>query len=206
MYNNNLPAWEKHYRRDRSKQSVPDENVVRYLNRYFDSFAEKSEEATSPPQILDLGAGSGRHLNYLRTFPGKAFGMDYSLNALHGQEGVVCADAKSLPFASASFDLILCWGVFHYLPDESIAGAISEVRRILRPYGRFFGTLRSTEDTHLEEVLDQGDLAGGAARLFTQEEAAALFRGFSEIRFGFIARRPLGEEGLIAHHMIEASL
>lgn len=200
-YQNNRPAWEKHYQREKSRQRMPDENVVRYIHRYYNEI-ERPHEVT----ILDLGAGSGRNLSYVRTLFDRVIGMDYSLNALRGQADTVCASGDALPFASQSFDLILCWGVLHYLPAEARQKAVSEIRRTLRPGGRFFGTLRSDQDTHLKKVMAGGDLEGGAAELFSQEEAAAYFREFSSIKFGFIARRPLGEEELIAHHIVEASL
>src|ERR1700735_1486287 len=44
------------------------------------------------------------------------------------------ADAESLPFADASFDLVLGHAVLHHLPN--LRRAFSEFRRVLRPGGR----------------------------------------------------------------------
>jgi ubiquinone/menaquinone biosynthesis C-methylase UbiE len=44
------------------------------------------------------------------------------------------AEAESLPFADASFDLVLGHAVLHHLPD--LPRAFSEFRRVLRPGGR----------------------------------------------------------------------
>jgi SAM-dependent methyltransferase len=44
------------------------------------------------------------------------------------------ADAESLPFADASFDLVLGHAVLHHLPD--LKTAFSEFHRVLRPGGR----------------------------------------------------------------------
>jgi SAM-dependent methyltransferase len=48
--------------------------------------------------------------------------------------GVVAADVTALPFADASFDLVLCSHVLEHVPDD--ARAMRELRRVLRPAGR----------------------------------------------------------------------
>jgi SAM-dependent methyltransferase len=47
---------------------------------------------------------------------------------------VAVADAGGLPFADASFDVILIRDLLHHLPDRS--RALLEARRVLRPGGR----------------------------------------------------------------------
>jgi ubiquinone/menaquinone biosynthesis C-methylase UbiE len=42
-------------------------------------------------------------------------------------------DLQSLPFADASYDVLLASNVFDYIPDDT--KAISEIRRILKPNG-----------------------------------------------------------------------
>src|SRR5258707_443275 len=44
------------------------------------------------------------------------------------------APAEKLPFPDASFDVVLCHMVLHFLPDP--AAAIAEAARVLRPRGR----------------------------------------------------------------------
>lgn len=45
------------------------------------------------------------------------------------------ADAETLPFADASFDLVLGHAVLHHIPD--LGAAFAEIRRVLRPGGTF---------------------------------------------------------------------
>jgi SAM-dependent methyltransferase len=85
-----------------------------------------------------------------------------------------------VPFADASFDFVLCWGVLHYLVAETVPDALSEILRVLKPGGRVFLTLRSDADTHLRRQLQTGDLASGHAQLYSKPDALQLFTGFTE--------------------------
>ena len=195
----NQQVWESHYKEARSAQSFPDENVVRYLTRFF-----RDTPWDQSFQTLDCGTGSGRNYSFLKTFPGKHFGCDFALNSVEGKENHCQASIIDLPFQQNAFDIVLCWGVLHYLEPEMTKKAIDNLFRVLKPGGRLFCTVRSDEDTHLTKTLKEGDLAGGYARLFTKDNALSLFSDFAQRDYGFILRQPLGQEGRIAHHMIEA--
>jgi len=102
-----------------------------------------------PRRILDLCCGAGRHLAPLlrRGYP--VVGVDASgmmvarahAAAARVQRGsrVVRGEAQRLPFAAASFDVVLClFNSFGYLPtDEQNAQVLRETARCLRPNGRF---------------------------------------------------------------------
>ena len=45
------------------------------------------------------------------------------------------ADVEQIPFPDGSFDVAICCGVIEYLPEDG--GLLREVRRVLRPGGRF---------------------------------------------------------------------
>jgi SAM-dependent methyltransferase len=102
-----------------------------YLDPSF-SFADYPEGA----RVLDLGFGEGRQLADLTARGCVAFGLEADRElarraAARGQR-VVCARAERLPFASASFDGLICEVVLPYT-DE--ARAIQEIGRVLRPGG-----------------------------------------------------------------------
>lgn len=196
----NQSVWDNHYTRDRSRQQFPDENVVRLLRRNF--------TGERLPICLDLGTGSGRHLPLLVEHFEKVCACDFSRESLliAASDRVTTAQAAlpNLPFAAETFDFILCWGVLHYLEPASLAPAIARIREVLKPGAGVFLTLRSDQDTHLAMQLKRGDLAGGHAKLYSKEEALSLFSAFTSVDYGFIARQPLGEAGLVAHHMLFA--
>lgn len=94
-------------------------------------------------EILEVGAGTGLNLpHYERATRVVAVEPDASmarqlhkrvLNAAVPVE-VVTGSAESLPFADESFDTVVVTFVFCSVEDP--AGALAEVRRVLRPGGR----------------------------------------------------------------------
>lgn len=60
------------------------------------------------------------------------------------------ADAQSLPFPDASFDVAIANHMLYHVPDR--ARALAEVRRVLRPGGRFFASTNPW--THLIELRE----------------------------------------------------
>jgi ubiquinone/menaquinone biosynthesis C-methylase UbiE len=95
---------------------------------------------------LEIGAGTGYFsLNLLQagvvqhaTCTDISPGMIRTLNSNAERLGLVVrtarADAESLPFADASFDLVVGHAVLHHLPD--LDRAFAEFHRVLRPGGR----------------------------------------------------------------------
>lgn len=202
MTDKNRDVWDTHYTRPQARQLYPDENIVRVLKREFAHVVPGSI-------ALDLGSGSGRHLPLLAEHFVRTIACDFSLNSLklYAREnlGAFQAALPELPFAETSFDFILCWGVLHYLKGDALKPAIAEILRVLKHGGKIFLTLRSDSDTHLNAQLGAGDLKDGHANLFSKEETLSLFDGFARTSYGFIARQPLGEEQVVAHHMILAT-
>jgi malonyl-CoA O-methyltransferase len=99
-----------------------------------------------PGHILDIGSGTGALLQRMvAVYPDAsltgldmAFGMGMAARErLAGNNSVqfVTADAEQLPFSEASFDLVLSTSTFQWL--ERLEPAFVELRRVLRPGGRF---------------------------------------------------------------------
>ncbi len=90
--------------------------------------------------VLDPGCGTGWQAAGLRraTAGLAVVGLDLSAGMLDraraaGAWPLVHGDAGRLPFAGATFDLVVTRGVLHHLAD--VTGALAEWRRVLRPGG-----------------------------------------------------------------------
>jgi ubiquinone/menaquinone biosynthesis C-methylase UbiE len=100
--------------------------------------------------VLDVGCGTGTLAIAAQSRVGtlgKVTGIDASAemiaraNKKAGKKGVEVnfqtAAAQSLPFQDAAFDVVLSTVMLHHLPDDARARCIREIRRVLRPGGRF---------------------------------------------------------------------
>lgn len=103
---------------------------------------------TPDTRSLDVGCGGGANLaRLLRMCPrGFAAGLDHSPQSVAVSRGkvraelgrrcdVVQGDVGALPFPDASFDLVTAFETVYFWPD--LPGAFGEIRRVLRPGGRF---------------------------------------------------------------------
>jgi ubiquinone/menaquinone biosynthesis C-methylase UbiE len=100
--------------------------------------------------VLDVGCGNGlwTALAAQRT-TGTVIGLDSSqgmLTALTARPeaiAAVLADGQCLPMRDDSVDIAIAAWVLYHLPDK--AAALSEIRRVLRPGGRFIASTNSAE-------------------------------------------------------------
>ena len=183
-------AWERHYGRSKSRQTYPDENLVRLL------------APLERGPALDLGCGSGRHLKLLEELGfGPLYGCDSSENSL-AISREVCPTAQlfhvsaaretfRLPLPDASVRVLVCWGVLHYNSTDSAIAMLHEIVRVLTTDGVFLGTLRAEGDSHFHT---NPDMAGAEIELF-DEGGARNFLGshFASVDLGYALRSPVGE-------------
>lgn len=95
--------------------------------------------------VLDDGCGVGVYLERLAVSARRAHGVEFDFSrsaeagrrlsqAAPGRGFVAQARAERLPYASATFDLVLSHEVLEHVPDDR--GAVQEILRVLRPGGR----------------------------------------------------------------------
>lgn len=99
----------------------------------------KQANARQRRRLLDLGCGFGVVSKELAKLSrGRVVALDHSLPALLAAPSTLrkaapaCADAATLPFADASFDLVFCQLALLWMPLEP---TLAEVRRVVQPGG-----------------------------------------------------------------------
>jgi ubiquinone/menaquinone biosynthesis C-methylase UbiE len=90
-------------------------------------------------RLLEVACGAGSGLNYLAQSATQVVGLDYSGRVLsHARHNshlpLVQGDAQRLPFATAHFDLILCFEAIYYLEEYRLF--LAECHRLLTTAGR----------------------------------------------------------------------
>ena len=86
-------------------------------------------------RVLEVGCGTGRFIRDLSAGPVRTFGLDRSagmlLRAQHPGDcsHLVQGDAKSLPYAASSFDLVYCVNAIHHFDEPQTF--IREAGRVL---------------------------------------------------------------------------
>lgn len=124
--------------------------------------------------VLEIGCGTGVHARLLAEAGARVSAVDLTPTAveltrrrleLAGLDADVReADAESLPFDDASFDVVWSWGVIHH--SESTDRVIREIARVLRPGGRLALMVyhRTSITFWIDYVLYRGILRGGLLR------------------------------------------
>lgn len=129
------------------------ETVARFAGRAADiHWQALLDSQTWPPgtPVLDLGCAAGRNTPAACAAGLRPVLLDYSRAMLHAAGGAgaprVRGSMTALPFADASFELVLCLGVYHCATsDADFEAALAETARVLRPGGRLLASLFSRE-------------------------------------------------------------
>jgi SAM-dependent methyltransferase len=104
-------------------------------------------------RVLDVGCGLGSEAGHLAAAGRQAVGIDLSSVAIaraaagraatgrtdsgYGNVAFLRADVRALPFGAHHFDAAVDRGCFHYLPAGDRGRYADELRRVLRPGGKF---------------------------------------------------------------------
>lgn len=136
-------------------------------------------------RVLEVGSGRGGGLRYITRYhgPASATGLDYSpatvrlarrLNADTPAVGFETGDAERMPFADASFDVVVNIESSHCYGD--VAAFAREVGRVTKPGGWFtFADMRGRNSIHeLDTQLAASGMELVENREITQNVVAAL--------------------------------
>lgn len=98
-----------------------------------------------PPggSILDVGCGTGMHLELYRRVGCSLYGLDASPSMLEraqsrlgGGSDLRVADATSMPYETGSFELVLSMLVLHEMEAATRGQALEEMKRVVKRSGR----------------------------------------------------------------------
>lgn len=133
--------------------------------------------------VLEIGCGPGRDAEILKNKGFSYTGLDASEGMLTlarsrvPDGNFVLGDFYALPFPDAHFDAVWAAATFLHVPKEDIAMVLGEARRVLKPEGSMFLSLK--ERTDMDEGIITEEKGGGIERYFafyTEDESAALLR------------------------------
>ena len=158
-------------------ESLPAHVVEHYLRKRTRYVVERCPRGEG----LDVGCGTGllaarlAAAGYAMTGLDPSGGMLEVLSARSPEVRAVTGTGTALPFADASFDLVLTVAVMHHIADAGDIGrTFGEMVRVVRPGGRvlvwdhnprnpYWGLLmaRVPQDTGEERLIPEAEVVGG---------------------------------------------
>lgn len=155
--------WDALHDDPRFRPEYPHDQVVRWARRSFPRAGSPQAQEGCPQagagrrRVLDLGCGAGRHAVFLAREGFETYACDLSERGLAETRAraaaagltiatVHCAADDLSAFPDAFFDGVIAIGVLYHLPEAAVERAVAEVRRVLRPAGRFLCMTRTDRD------------------------------------------------------------
>lgn len=166
-------------------------------------FADFKEYIKKENNILDLGCGNGRLIDFLKDFDIKYTGTDISDKLVevakenYPKNNFIIGDFLKLPFGKETFDTVFSIASFHHIPSTELRlESLEEIKRVLKKDGYLLITVWNLLDQEKyseyikkeEDEYDVGDslipwknengkvIADRYYHAFTIEESEELFK------------------------------
>jgi ubiquinone/menaquinone biosynthesis C-methylase UbiE len=112
--------------------------------------------AAAPRHVLEVGCGWGELAEWIARETGAevtAIDLSPRMVELASERGIDAsvADVQRLPFADATFDLVVAAWMLYHVPD--LERGLAEIARVLRPGGTFVAATNSRIHLHELRVL-----------------------------------------------------
>jgi len=128
----------------------PYRNVASYYDRFFESMNKGLKlvgirvfRPSRGMNILDVGCGTGTHLELYQRYKCNLYGLDLSPSMLEvarerlGDTAQLdLGDATNMPYEDDKFDLVISMLLLHEISPETRSSVLNEVKRILKVNGR----------------------------------------------------------------------
>ncbi|MEJ2263730.1 MAG: methyltransferase domain-containing protein [Anaerolineales bacterium] len=125
-------------------------------------------------EVLDVGCGTGLHLELFQRFQCRLHGIDSSpsmLNIARNRLGEAAdlrlGDASRMPYGGQSFDLITSMLVLHEMRHQTRITVINEMKRVLKDSGHILlidfhpGPIRPLKGWSTKTIIFFSELAAG---------------------------------------------
>lgn len=204
----NSDVWERLFT-SRSWGRYPPEELVRFTMRNFGGV-----ENRGAVRILEVGSGTGANLWFLAREGFSVAGIDGSPTGVElartrlAEEGlpldgataeIEVGDFSNLPWPEAHFDAVIDVESIYANDNRTIEATIAEIRRILRPRGRFFGKMFGTgcsgcrggvefEPNTWKDLPDPPFAGTGTLHFFDRDDLTAKFAAFADLSLDTVTR------------------
>lgn len=118
------------------------------------------KEIAEAKDVLNIGIGSGYFEVEAQRNGMRVFSLDPSKRAVESlRERLQLGDraqvgySQQMPFADAHFDAVVASEVLEHLSDEDLAGTLREIARVLKPGGKFVGTVPAREQLAEQTIV-----------------------------------------------------
>jgi len=124
--------------------------------------------------VLDVGCGTGIHLERYQRAGCKVFGIDQSpamiqvaRNRLGEAANLYSCDASNMPYPDSEFDLIIMTTVLHEMPEAVRSTVITEEKRVLKEEGRILlidfhpGPIQPFKGWISKSIITLAEISGG---------------------------------------------
>jgi ubiquinone/menaquinone biosynthesis C-methylase UbiE len=151
------------------------DTIIEPLNTGLRQIGFKMIPPEPGQRVLDVGCGTGTHLELYRQAGCKVFGIDLSpamlevaLQKLGDRAQLLLGDASCMPYPDDSYDLVIVTLALHEMPPDTRLAVVGEMRRVLKQNGRMLaidyhpGSIRSLKGWLFKGIINFIEwLAGG---------------------------------------------